>query len=201
MNARSRRAFIPLALLLMTLLLAPVVVARSARTRPAPGTAENRILIDPSRLLPGAAVTPAAATVTNAAELTSALRSGGAIRLTPGRYAGNFVVAVEGTTLLGRSDLANTRVQPGDVAGVVLAPADPLVPTLQVGPVRCIGRFTLWNGMPPTAAYACATGRGAWPVRQRVAWETKKLAKAMLGTTYLRVRKRILDARLEKAKS
>ena len=38
--------------------------------------------------------------------------------------------------------------------------------------------------------YAFATGRGAWPVRQRVTWETKKLAKAMLGSTYLRVRKR-----------
>jgi len=87
-------------------------------------------------------------------------------------------------------------------AGIrLLFTSEPTARTWQVGPVRCIGRFTLWNGMPPTAAYACATGRGAWPVRQRVAWETKKLAKAMLGTTYLRVRKRILDARLEKAKS
>ena len=36
-------------------------------------------------------------------------------------------------------------------------------------------------------------------MRQLVTWETKKLAKAMLGSTYLRVRKRILDSRLEKA--
>ena len=53
--------------------------------------------------------------------------------------------------------------------------------------------------MPPAAACACATGRGLWPMRQRATWETKKLAKAMLGPAYLRVRKRILDARLEKA--
>src|SRR5215213_6694264 len=71
--------------------------------------------------------------------------------------------------------------------------------TWQVGPVRCIGRFTLWNGMPPAAACACATGRGIWPMRQLITWETKKLAKAMLGSTYVRVRKRILDSRLEKA--
>ena len=85
-------------------------------------------------------------------------------------------------------------------AGIrVLFTSEPTARTWQVGPVRCIGRFTLWNGMPPAAAFACATGRGLWPVRQRVTWQTKKLAKALLGPAYLRVRKRILDARLEKA--
>jgi peptidoglycan/xylan/chitin deacetylase (PgdA/CDA1 family) len=85
-------------------------------------------------------------------------------------------------------------------AGIrLLFTSEPTSRTWQVGPVRCIGRFTLWNGMPPAAACACATGRGIWPMRQLVTWETKKLAKAMLGSTYLRVRKRILDSRLEKA--
>jgi len=87
-------------------------------------------------------------------------------------------------------------------AGIrLLFTSEPTARTWQVGPVRCIGRFTLWGGMPPAAAYACATGRGAWPVRQRVTWETKKLAKAMLGPAYLRVRERMLHARLEKPKS
>jgi peptidoglycan/xylan/chitin deacetylase (PgdA/CDA1 family) len=81
-------------------------------------------------------------------------------------------------------------------AGIrLLFTSEPTARTWHVGPVRCIGRFTLWNGMPPAAAHACATGRGVWPVRQRVTWETKKLAKAMLGPTYLRVRKRLLDGR------
>jgi hypothetical protein len=85
-------------------------------------------------------------------------------------------------------------------AGIrLLFTSEPTSRTWQVGPVRCIGRFTLWNGMPPAAACACATGRGLWPIRQRATWETKKLVKAMLGPAYLRVRKRILDARLEKA--
>jgi peptidoglycan/xylan/chitin deacetylase (PgdA/CDA1 family) len=79
--------------------------------------------------------------------------------------------------------------------------SEPTARTWQIGPVRCIGRFTLWNGMPPAAAYACATGRGVWPLRQRITWESKKLAKAMLGPTYLRVRKRILDGRSVSAKS
>jgi hypothetical protein len=85
-------------------------------------------------------------------------------------------------------------------AGIrLLFTSEPTSRTWQVGPVRCIGRFTLWNGMPPAAACACATGRGIWPMRQLITWETKKLAKAMLGSTYVRVRKRILDSRLEKA--
>jgi peptidoglycan/xylan/chitin deacetylase (PgdA/CDA1 family) len=81
-------------------------------------------------------------------------------------------------------------------AGIrVLFTSEPTARTWQVGTVRCIGRFTLWNGMPAEAAFACATGRGLWPVRQRQAWEAKKLAKATLGPTYLKVRERVLDRR------
>ena len=52
-------------------------------------------------------------TVTNAAELTTALRTGGVIRLAPGRYTGNFVIGVNGTTLVRRGDLPDRRVAPG----------------------------------------------------------------------------------------
>ena len=87
--------------------------------------------------------------VRNAAELTIALRSGGAIRLAPGRYTGNFVIDVNGTTLEGRGDLPDRRVAPADVSGVVLAPADPLVPPLRVSAshVRVRG-ITVLNGAP-----------------------------------------------------
>ena len=74
----------------------------------------------------------APSSVTNAAELTAALLNGGAIRLMPGRYVGNFVIGVDGTTLVGRATLPDARVQPSDVAGVVLAPADPQAPALRV---------------------------------------------------------------------
>ena len=47
----------------------------------------------------------AASSVTNSTELTTALLSGGAIRLMPGRYIGNFVISVDGTTLVGRDTL------------------------------------------------------------------------------------------------
>ena len=81
-------------------------------------------------------------------------------------------------------------------AGIcVLFTSEPTARTWQVGPVRCVGRFTLWNGMPAEAAYAFATGRGLWPIRQRLAWNAKKIAKATLGPTYLKVRKRVLDRR------
>jgi peptidoglycan/xylan/chitin deacetylase (PgdA/CDA1 family) len=81
-------------------------------------------------------------------------------------------------------------------AGIrVLFTSEPTARAWRVGPVRCIGRFTLWNGMPAEAAYAFATGRGLWPIRQRLAWDVKKLAKATLGSAYLKVRKRVLDRR------
>jgi hypothetical protein len=88
-----------------------------------------------------------AASVTNAAELTAALLSGGAIRLTPGRYVGNFAITVDGTTLVGRDTLPDARVQPPDVAGVVLAPADPLSPALRVTASRVtVTGLTVVNG-------------------------------------------------------
>jgi hypothetical protein len=90
-----------------------------------------------------------AKTVTNAEELTGALRAGGAIHLAPGRYVGNFVVGADGTSLVGRTDLPDVRVQPEAVAGVVLAPADPLIPALQVTASHVsVAGLTVLNGAP-----------------------------------------------------
>src|SRR3954463_15332703 len=88
-------------------------------------------------------------TVTNAAELADAPRAGGAIPPARGRYVGNFVVSVDGTTFLGRTDLPDARVEPDAVAGVVLAPANPLTPTLQVTASRVnVTGLTVLNGAP-----------------------------------------------------
>jgi hypothetical protein len=89
----------------------------------------------------------AASSVTNSTELTTALLSGGAIRLMPGRYIGNFVISVDGTTLVGRDTLPDSRVQPPDVATVVLAPADPQAPPLRVTASRVmVSGLTVVNG-------------------------------------------------------
>jgi peptidoglycan/xylan/chitin deacetylase (PgdA/CDA1 family) len=79
-------------------------------------------------------------------------------------------------------------------AGIrILFTSEPTARTWRVGDVLCIGRFTIWRGMPPAAARAFASGRGFWPVRQRAVWEAKKLAKGLLGRRYLDFRKRVLD--------
>jgi len=81
-------------------------------------------------------------------------------------------------------------------AGIrVLFTSEPTARTWSVGGVTCVGRFTLWNALPPAAAHGFATGRGLWSARQRLGWEAKKLAKAALGPTYLTIRKRMLDLR------
>jgi peptidoglycan/xylan/chitin deacetylase (PgdA/CDA1 family) len=72
--------------------------------------------------------------------------------------------------------------------------SEPRAGAWQVGDVTCFGRFTVWNHMPPSAALGFATGRGSWPIRQRALWETKKLAKNVLGERYHAIRRRMLAA-------
>jgi peptidoglycan/xylan/chitin deacetylase (PgdA/CDA1 family) len=67
--------------------------------------------------------------------------------------------------------------------------SEPRAGTWHVGDVTCLGRYTLWRGMTPEAAIAFATGRGLWPLRQRVEWEAKKLAKTLLGPGYQALRR------------
>jgi hypothetical protein len=87
--------------------------------------------------------------VSTAAQLRAAFAKGGSIRLAPGRYEGNFVVSVEGTTLTGVADLPARRVAPADVAAVTLAPADRFAPTLQVTASRVVvSGLTVLNGAP-----------------------------------------------------
>jgi peptidoglycan/xylan/chitin deacetylase (PgdA/CDA1 family) len=78
-------------------------------------------------------------------------------------------------------------------AGIArLFTSEPRAGVWQVGGVTCFGRFTVWNGMPASAALGLATGRGLWPARQRTLWETKKIAKTVLGARYQSMRKRLL---------
>lgn len=78
-------------------------------------------------------------------------------------------------------------------AGIrMLFTSEPTARSWRVGPVTCLGRYTLWRGMSPDAAANFATGTGLWPVRQRVQWEAKKLAKTVLGSSYQAIRERML---------
>jgi hypothetical protein len=60
--------------------------------------------------------------------------------------------------------------------------------------IACVGRYTLWRGMSPSIAVACARNHGLAPLRQRATWGAKKLVKRALGTHYVRVRERLLSA-------
>jgi peptidoglycan/xylan/chitin deacetylase (PgdA/CDA1 family) len=69
--------------------------------------------------------------------------------------------------------------------------SEPTSRAWRVGPVLCLGRYTIWRGMPPDAAVALATGRGLWPLRQRLSWTSKKAAKHFLGPSYTSLRRRL----------
>jgi peptidoglycan/xylan/chitin deacetylase (PgdA/CDA1 family) len=78
-------------------------------------------------------------------------------------------------------------------AGITqLFTSEPTPATWRVNDVTCLGRYTLWRGMKPETAVAFATGQGLWPVRQRVEWEAKKVAKALLGPGYQAIRRAVM---------
>jgi hypothetical protein len=49
--------------------------------------------------------------------------------------------------------------------------------------------------MTADTAAALARGHGMETVRQRVAWDSKKVAKAVLGPAYQRLREQLLSSR------
>lgn len=78
---------------------------------------------------------PGEVQVSTAPQLTAALARGGTIRLSPGRYVGNFIIDQSNTTLRGFT-LPTTRVTLGATAGIILQPSDTSRPSLEVrGPV------------------------------------------------------------------
>jgi peptidoglycan/xylan/chitin deacetylase (PgdA/CDA1 family) len=81
-------------------------------------------------------------------------------------------------------------------AGIkVLFTSEPTARSWEVGNVTCLGRFTIWRGMPADRAVALARGHGIETVRQRVAWDSKKVAKAVLGPAYQKLRAQLLSTR------
>ena len=73
--------------------------------------------------------------------------------------------------------------------------SEPTPRAWQVGRVMCLGRYTIWRGMPPEAAVAFGLGRGLWPLRQQVGWALKKAAKRLLGARYTDLRRELLEKR------
>jgi peptidoglycan/xylan/chitin deacetylase (PgdA/CDA1 family) len=72
--------------------------------------------------------------------------------------------------------------------------SEPTAKAWTVGPVLCLGRYAIYRGMRPDVTVALATGRGLWPLRQRLTWTTKKVAKHFLGRSYTDLRRRLFGA-------
>lgn len=80
----------------------------------------------------------------------------------------------------------------GDAGIRVLFTSEPTAQTWRVGNVECFGRYTLWRGMPPATAVNLVKGRGAAHIRQRIAWDAKKILKRACGPAYREFRRRAL---------
>lgn len=84
-------------------------------------------------------------------------------------------------------------------AGIkVLFNSEPTISPRTVHGCLVLGRYTIYRGTPASAAAALASGR-AWPrLRQSLAWNLKKIAKAVGGRAYLSLRGRLLARGREK---
>ncbi len=81
-------------------------------------------------------------------------------------------------------------------AGIrVLFTSEPTAHVWWVGSVCCFGRFTVWRGMSADKAATLGRGQGLEAVKQRVSWDSKKIAKAVLGPAYQRLREQLLSTR------
>jgi peptidoglycan/xylan/chitin deacetylase (PgdA/CDA1 family) len=70
--------------------------------------------------------------------------------------------------------------------------SEPVAAAHQVDGCRVLGRFTIQRGVPAAHAAAIASGRPVPRFRQFAAWNARKVAKAVGGETYLRLRRYLL---------
>ena len=78
-------------------------------------------------------------------------------------------------------------------AGIrILFTSEPTDRPWQTGTVTCYGRYMIQRGTPPLTAQRFAEGRGAARIRQRIAWNAKKIVKKTCGPAYRELRRRIL---------
>jgi peptidoglycan/xylan/chitin deacetylase (PgdA/CDA1 family) len=75
----------------------------------------------------------------------------------------------------------------------LLFTSEPTARPWRVGEVTCFGRYAIQRGMTPDVALQFASGRGFAGVRQRIAWDGKKLIKWTCGRTYREFRRRVLS--------
>jgi peptidoglycan/xylan/chitin deacetylase (PgdA/CDA1 family) len=78
-------------------------------------------------------------------------------------------------------------------AGIrALFTSEPVDHVEEVGGCLVLGRYTIQRHTPAEVAAALASGGLRYRLRQRALWRAKKVAKAVGGEAYLKVRKRIL---------
>lgn len=87
-------------------------------------------------------------------------------------------------------------VQSAEAAGIrTLFTSEPTSFVVQVGSCTVLGRFAILRQTSAATAAAYARGELSTCIRQRIAWDSKKLVKRVLGATYHRSMSRIHEFR------
>jgi peptidoglycan/xylan/chitin deacetylase (PgdA/CDA1 family) len=80
----------------------------------------------------------------------------------------------------------------GEAGLRVLFTSEPTANPWHVGRVTCFGRYAIQRDMTPEIALQLARGDGFTAVRQRIAWNAKKVIKWSCGRVYREFRRRVL---------
>jgi peptidoglycan/xylan/chitin deacetylase (PgdA/CDA1 family) len=89
---------------------------------------------------------------------------------------------------------STTVAETAGEAGIrVLFTSEPTARPWNVGSVTCFGRYAVQRHMTPDTALQFAAGSGFAAVRQRVAWDAKKVLKWTCGPAYREFRRRVLS--------
>ena len=79
-------------------------------------------------------------------------------------------------------------------AGVTaLFTSEPTSQTASVNGCLLLGRFSLQRGMGPEWSAGFASGNPIWCLRQAALWKAKRIAKALGGSAYLKLRSALID--------
>lgn len=76
--------------------------------------------------------------------------------------------------------------------------SEPTPRTWKVGRCYVYGRYTVYRGMPPSAAAALASGSPLPMLQQAATWKLKKVLKTLGGKAYLELREFLLNRKLQR---
>jgi peptidoglycan/xylan/chitin deacetylase (PgdA/CDA1 family) len=86
----------------------------------------------------------------------------------------------------------NIAVAASDAGIKFLFTSEPVKTSWKVENCQVLGRYTLWRGMSPEVTSSIASNKKIEQLKQYILWNTKKIAKTLGGSLYLKLRQHLI---------